>query len=292
MHSVTGFVVKLLFLALVGFATASPHRGEAAIFSLRTQSAEQPSQDIASEIARLTSQLNSSDEEERRGAVLALATLETPAARGLLVSALGDTSERVRAAALTALGELGDPSLAAEVAPLLIRDKSIFVRKSAAYALGRLHSPAGTAALVTALKDKNVEVRGAAAVALAEYADAQAIEPLARALTDKSEFVRAQSARALGVNSRAARSAVQNLIRVLTSDPDYEPKRQAAWALGEIGDQSALPALEAARRANDPYLSSAALTAIEKIKQQVSGARGQGSGKREFEISNLKFQIP
>ena len=267
MHHVTGFVVKFLLLALTGFAPASPHRGEAANFSLRPQSADQPSQEIASEIARLSGQLNSSDEEERRGAVLALATLETQAARGLLVSALGDKSERVRAAALTALGELGDPTLAAEVAPLLLKDKSIFVRKSAAYALGHLPNPAGTAALVAALGDKNVEVRGAAAVALGEYADAQAIGPLSRALADKSEFVRAQSAHALGANGRAARGAVSSLIRLLTSDPDYEAKRQAAWALGEIGDPTAIPALEAARRAPDPYLSSAALAAIEKIKQ-------------------------
>ncbi len=264
MHSVTGFVVKFLFLALAGFATASPHRGDAATCSLHPQSA---SQDIASEIARLNSQLNSSDEEERRSAVLALATLEAPAARNLLITATGDRSERVRAAAVTALGELGDTALAPLVAPLLLKDKSVFVRKSAAYALGRLRGQAGTAALVAALKDKNVEVRGAAARALGEYADAQAIEPLSLALTDKSEFVRAQSARALGVNGRAARRTVPNLIRVLTSDPDYEAKRQAAWALGEIGDPSALPALEAARRATDPYLSSAALAAIEKIKQ-------------------------
>jgi HEAT repeat protein len=100
---------------------------------------------------------------------------------------------------------------------------------------------------------------------MGEYADAKAIEPLTRALTDKSEFVRAQSARALGTNKRAASRAVPNLIRVLTSDPDYETKRQAAWALGEIGDPSALPALEAARRAPDPYLNSAALTAIKQI---------------------------
>lgn len=261
MHSLIGFAVKLLFLALAGCAIASSLRGDLATCS-------HLSQDTASEIARLNVQLNSTDEEERRSAVLTLATLETEAARSLLISALGDRSERVRAAAVTALGEFGDPALATAVAPLLLKDKSIFVRKSAAYTLGRLRSQAGTAALVIALKDKDVEVRGAAAFALGEYADAQAIEPLARALTDKSEFVRAQSARALGANGRAAVRAVPNLIRALTSDSEYEVKRQAASALGEIGDSSALPALEAARRAHDPYLSSAALTAIEKIKQQ------------------------
>jgi HEAT repeat protein len=270
LHPVIGFV---LFLALAGFATASSSRGEAATCSLYPQSAEQLSQDIASEITRLSSQLNSSDEDERRSAVLTLATLETPAARSLLISALGDRSERVRAAAVTALGGLEDPTLATSVAQLLLKDKSVFVRKSAAYALGRLHSQAGTPALVAALKDKNIEVRGAAAVAIGEYADEQAIEPLSHALTDKSEFVRAQSARALGVNGRAARRAIPNLIRLLTSDPDLEAKRHAAWALGEIGDPSALPALEAAQRAPDPYLSSAALTAIEKIKQQGPGKR-------------------
>ncbi|HEX5734366.1 MAG TPA: HEAT repeat domain-containing protein [Blastocatellia bacterium] len=226
-------------------------------------------------MARLTSQLNSSDEEERRSAVLTLAALENDAARNPLISALSDRSERVRAAAVTALGRFEDTGLATIVAPLVTKDKSAFVRKSAAYALGRLRSQAGTVALVAALRDKEIEVRGAAAVALGEYPDAQAVEPLTAALADKSEFVRAQAARALGANGRAAARAVPSLIRVLTSDQDLEAKRQAATALGQIGDQSALPALEAALRASDPHLSSAALTAIKQI-----GAGGQGSGVR------------
>lgn len=267
MHPVNGFLVTLLLLALAGSATASTARGELAR-SLRPQTAAQTSEEIASEVARLTDQLNSSDEEERRSAVLTLAALETAAARNPLISALSDRSERVRAAAVTGLGRFEDPALATVVAPMVTKDKSAFVRKSAAYALGHLRSQAGTVALVAALRDKDIEVRGAAAVALGEYPDAQAIEPLTVALGDKSEFVRAQAARALGTNTRAAARAVPSLIRVLTSDKEIEPKRQAAAALGQIGDQSALPALEAAMRAPDPHLSSAALTAIERIKKQ------------------------
>lgn len=267
MHSVIGFVVKLFILALTGFATASAAGGEVAC-SLSPQIATQASDEIASEIARLTNQLGSSDEEERRSAVLTLAALETQAARNPLVSALSDRSERVRAAAVTGLGRLEDPSLATIVAQLLTKDKSAFVRKAAAYGLGRMRSQDGTAALVAALRDKDAEVRGAAAVALGQYADAEAIEPLIQALDDKSEFVRAQAARALGANTRAAVRAVPNLIRVLTSDRDQEAKRQAAAALGQIGDPSALPALQAAQRSTDPHLSATALTAIEKIKQR------------------------
>jgi HEAT repeat protein len=266
LRSVYGFVVKLLFIALAGFATVSIDRGQVATASIHPQPARQRSEEVSSEIARLNTQLNSSDEEERRSAVLALSALETLAARESLVAALQDRSDRVRAAAITGLGRLDDPSLATIIAPLLSKDKSAFVRKSAAYAIGRLRSPAGTAALVAALGDKEFEVRGAAAVALGEYSDAQAVGPLIRALSDKSEFVRAHAAHALGGNGRAAVSAVPSLIRMLTSDPDLEPKRQAAYALGQIGDPSALHALRAAVRANDPHLSSAALTAIENIK--------------------------
>ncbi len=139
------------------------------------------------------------------------------------------------------------------------------MRKTAAYALGKLGRTEGTAALVAALKDKDIEVRGAAAVALGEYRDASAIAPLTAALEDKSEFVRAQSARALGVNGRAAAQSVPLLIKLLTSDKDPNVKRHAATALGQIGERAALPALERAVRDHDPYLSQAASEAIKMI---------------------------
>ena len=98
-----------------------------------------------------------------------LAALETPAAIPALTSALNDTSERVRAHAITGLSRLSDPSLVPVIAARLAQDKKPFVRKTAAYALGKFGRAEGTAALVAALKDKDIEVRGAAAVALGEY---------------------------------------------------------------------------------------------------------------------------
>jgi HEAT repeat protein len=255
-------IVSLIVLA--SFASVQPFNrlGQCADFSSLLETSQQSSQ---SEIERLTSQLKSSDEEERRQATLMLAALETPAAIPALTSALNDTSERVRALAITGLARLGDPSLVAVIAARLAQDKKPFVRKAAAYALGKFGRAEGTAALIAALKDKDLEVRGAAAVALGEYRDASAIAPLSAALADKSEFVRAQAARALGTNGRAAAQSVPLLINLLTSDKDQNVKRHAATALGQIGERAALPALERAARSHDPYLSQAANEAIKMI---------------------------
>lgn len=191
-------------------------------------------------------------------------------AQPALVGALDDPSERVRAAAATGLGSLGDPAMVEPLAARLAKDKKPFVRKAAAYAIGHFSSHDGTSALVATLKDKDAEVRGAAAVALGRYADAQAVAGLTAALTDKYDFVRARAAHALGVNGRAAAQAVPQLVTLLTSDKDNEVRRQAATSLGLIGERSALPALNQAQHDPDPYLSLAALDAIRRIE---TGAR-------------------
>jgi len=219
-------------------------------------------QDPSAEIARLAAGLHSSDEEERRDAALQLGAMETAAAAPALRSAVNDSSSQVRAIAIRGLGLIADADSIPLIAARLAQDKLPFVRKTAAYALGRFRRQEVTAALVGALTDKDAEVRGAATVALAEYADPAAIAPLTRALTDKSNFVRAHAARALGINGRAAAQAVPVLITLLTADEGPEVKRQSATALGLIGDRAALPALERARHHADPYLNHAAIEAI------------------------------
>ncbi len=255
-------IVSLIVLS--SFASVQPFDGlgQCAVITSLLETSQQSPQP---EIERLASQLKSSDEEERREATLMLAALETRAAIPALTYALNDSSERVRAHAITGLARLGDSSLVPVIAARLAQDKNPFVRKAAAYALGKFGRTEATAALVAALKDKDTEVRGAAAVALGEYADAAAIAPLTAALEDKSEFVRAQAARALGVNGRAAAAVVPILIKLLASDKDPNVKRHAATALGQIGERAALPELERAARHHDPYLSQAASEAIRMI---------------------------
>jgi len=227
---------------------------------------EQKETNAQSEVARLAAQLRSNDEEERREAAMGLSSIRNDEAVAALTNALTDNSPRVRAAVINALSERGSDSVALLLVTRLAEDNEQFVRKAAAYALAKFHSPERTAALIKALNDKDIEVRGAAAVSLGDHADANAVAALSAALGDKSSFVRAQAARGLGVNGSAAGQAVSRLISLLSSDPDGEVKRQAAAALGRIGDRSALPALERARRDKDPYLAEAASDALKQIQ--------------------------
>ena len=219
------------------------------------------------ETLRLTSLLNSPEEEVRLDTVIRLSALRTPGSAGALASAASDSSARVRAAAIVGIGHCGDPSFAPIVAAHLAADKSVLVRKSAAYALGKLKSNQSIAALTAALQDKDLEVRGAAAVSLGEYEDPSAMTALTASLADKSAFVQERAARALGRYGRAAASAVPSLIKLITTDAIHGVKLHAVIALGQIGDRSALPPLEKATHDKDPYVSRAATEAIKRIAE-------------------------
>jgi HEAT repeat protein len=240
---------------------------------------QQKSSPTDSEVTHWQSQLRSSSVEERREAAMQLALLKSEAAFRALASAVNDPSPQVRAAVVTSLAEHGDEAAVSILAARLAIEKDRFVRKATAYALGRFHGGERTAALAGALRDKDPEVRGAAAISLGDHADADALAPLASALSDKNDFVRAQAARALGVNGRAAAQTVAALIALLTKDEDAEVKRQAASALGQIGDRLALPALERARHDKDPYLAQAVADAIRMIEEVVR-IRGKITGSR------------
>lgn len=255
----TGLFVIICLTGIVG----SSHP----FFSLsQTQVNQRHSREIEAEVAHWSAQLKSADVQERREAAMSLSRIDGEAATSALVGALTDPSPLVRAVVAAGLGERPDPSVVPLLAARLTSDKDAFVRKTAAYALGRFSSTERTAALIVALNDKDPEVRGAVAVSLGDHADASAIAPLAAALSDRSAFVRAQTARALGLNGSAATQVVPALIRLLASDQDGEVKRQAAAALGSIGDRSALPALERATHDSDSYLAQTAHDSIRMIK--------------------------
>ena len=261
---------KLLIIAglhvvlILGRIVAS---GSPSVSPSLPQIIQRHSREIDAEVARWSAQLKSGDPEERREAAMKLSGVEGSAATSALVSALTDPSSLVRASVVASLGERADTSVASPLAASLTSDKDAFVRKTAAYALGKFSGTERTAALLAALKDKDAEVRGAAAVSLGDHAESAAVVPLAAALSDKSAFVRAQAAHALGVNGSAAGQTVPTLIGLLASDHDGEVKRRAATALGSIGDRSALQALDRATHDSDPYLAQAALDSIRMLER-------------------------
>jgi HEAT repeat protein len=159
----------------------------------------------------------------------------------------------------------------------LLQDKTEFVRREAAYALGETRSRSAVASLTSLLlSDKDAGVRSAAAVALGEIGDESAVEPLSAVLAGQppktkkpkagaNDSVKRAAARSLGqIKSRAG---VGVLIATLTNDAnENDVRREAATALGLIGDTSAGPALQAAFASSDPYLAEAARTALRRLK--------------------------
>jgi HEAT repeat protein len=213
--------------------------------------------------------LNSSDVEERRDAVLRLGSMRLEAASRAVLPALQDAEPIVRATAAKAILSLGSEASVSQLLPLL-NDKDEFVRRETAYALGHTRSRSATAALSERLlTDKENGVRAAAAVALGEISDEAAVVPLVQALSSTKKanvFVLRAAAVALGkTKSRAGTAALISTLsnKQLPSDV----RREAARALGNIGDPTAASALQAASTDPDPYLAGIAFEALKKISR-------------------------
>jgi HEAT repeat protein len=228
------------------------------------------------EIERQRQRLKSEDIEERRGALMRLGSLKRSDASRAAATGLTDAAPIVRVTAMHAILSLPPAEAATLLIPLL-QEKSEFVRREAAYALGETRNRSAVAPLMNILaNDKETGVQGAAAVALGEIGDEAAVEPLSqlhagrtqkkkKAKTEENEFVMRAAARSLGqIKSRAGTSV---LITTLANDSlPIDVRREAATALGMIGDSSAVPALQAASAAIDPYLSEAARGALHRLK--------------------------
>ena len=240
---------------------------------------------IQREIERQRQRLTSTEAEERRDALMHLANLKRPDASRAAAAALNDEIPAVRVAAAHAILSLPGAEAANLLFPLL-KDKNEFVRREAAFALGKSHSHAATTTLVDVmLHDKKPSVRGAAAVALGQIGDESALTALSQVVTGQGskkkksksfeeEFVVRSAVRSLGQIGN--RTSVPTLISALQEEANsIETRREAAAALGLIGDPTALAALQATVAANDdPYLLEAVRIAI----RQINHPKTKGAG--------------
>jgi HEAT repeat protein len=232
------------------------------------------------EIEKQRMRLSSGDVEERRDALTRLGSLHNRDASRVALLGLGDAVAIVKVTAAQAILSLPADESARSLIPLL-SDLDEFVRREAAYALGKTRSPVAVGPLTELLvSDKIDDVRGAAAVALGEIGDETAVSTLSAILNPQigpatpkrkqkkkqpeNPFILRAAARSLGqIGSRAGLPALLHALKDEQGESDV--RRESAIALGAVGDASALPSLRDAVTATDPYLSNAAQAAIHRI---------------------------
>ena len=233
------------------------------------------------------SRLASGDEEQRIDSLVRICALlrdDPGSIEPSVIESLGaalqrDSSPVVRALAARALevcaGNLGshvDEAVAALLAALG-KEREMAVRKAIIYALARYTQPQVTPALIPLLEDKDSELRAAAAYALAENGATASAQALTKALQrrgkDEDAFARCHAARGLGRIGN--RDSIDPLLEALKQDRSQEVRREAAQALGRIAsrqDAKVIEALREAMRSNDPYLVSAADSALASINSR------------------------
>jgi HEAT repeat protein len=158
-------------------------------------------------IARSTQSGN--DPQVRQYAALLLGQLKESEGIDPLIHALRDPDKKVRAQAVKALGEIGNPSVDSLI--LLLDDTDWKVRYRAAEVLGIIGSTKAVPFLIATLDDPKDHVRYMAAKAIGETGSGKAENALIVRLSDENEFVRRGVVTALGkTGGIAARMALKD----------------------------------------------------------------------------------
>ncbi len=260
----------------------------------------------AQDLERLAEQIARGSFEQKRSALAEIRNLRSEAASRIAVRGLSDGNELVRVTAIGAVVFMPEPEVWAALFPFL-KVKSEFIRTEAVYALGEARSTSALNYLSDAgLKDRSPSVRSAAAAALGKVGEEAALASLAAVLNRRpnsdDELLRRAAARAVGQiaeKSRFGRASqatptsflpekykiqtvdaytpkassafsepLRTLLRVAANGKETDDtRREAAFALGAIGDNAALPFLRANVGSTDTYLAEICREALLKISQ-------------------------
>ena len=136
-------------------------------------------------------------------------------------------------------------------------------RAAAATALGRIGDPSVDSALAQAMSASDPTVKVAAIKAWVRVRYQTGAAPIVTLVGDADAGVREQAAAALGEEREA--SGRTNLEAALATDTDAVVRRNAAWALGRIGDAASRPALTAAENDPSPLVALTAKAALASL---------------------------
>jgi HEAT repeat protein len=191
-----------------------------------------------------------------------------PALRDMLVDGFiadlphGDTI-KVRNAA----DFLGATRTLSAIAPLRAAihrgDLAVDARLAVVRAIGTLGHTRGNDVLVTAMADPDASVRGTAVIAWRDMLGQQVAAPVLPLLGDLDPFVRAQAAAVVGaMGEQSGRVTLEALV---TRDPDSSVRRNAAWALGQLGNAASRAVLIQATSDHSGLVSGVAKASLAKL---------------------------
>jgi HEAT repeat protein len=222
--------------------------------------------------------LRDSSEIVRATAAFSVIFLPSAEAYAALLPLLNDKKELVRREAAYALGKVRNPNAVAPLLRVFQKDKIAEVRNAAIIALGEIGdtSPIGSLTQILRRKPKKEDegdefLRRAAARSVGQIAQiiqtgkTEVITPqILSAQTGNVETTRFQK---LVEQFPIFRPAIAVLTGVLQNSSESEDvKREAAFALGAIGDAAAIPVLQANLNDQDYYLAQISREALRKIE--------------------------
>ncbi len=223
----------------------------------------------------------------------ALAKIGDPRAFEALLALVGDPNAGVRQSVVGALNSLGSPQMPSRVLPLLgdpdpnvresavkiagyfgytecvelllerCRDDDERVRRAAVEHLPFIEDERATPALVRALRQETPKVRAAAAGAAALAEGPEVSASLIEALVDDDSWVRYFAARSLG-RLKVAESA-DALAELARGDKANHVRIAAVEALGSIGGETAVRAVEPLLKSEEPDLVRVAAAALGRM---------------------------
>ena len=121
----------------------------------------------------------------------------------------------------------------------------------------------GNAILVAAMGDADATVRAMAVVAWRDIRGQQNATPVEALLGDADVNVRAQAATVVGAYKDVA--AVHTLAQLVIADASPIVRRNAAWALGQIGSNDAYAALTLAAQDSSGLVRNVAKVALGRL---------------------------
>jgi HEAT repeat protein len=220
--------------------------------------------------------LRDADELVRATATGSVVFLPAEEAIDVILPLLDDPRPFVRKETAYALGRVGHSSSSPRLVAAMQRDIDIEVRTAAAIAIGLIGDPAALSALIgileTTPREENEVLRRSAARAIGQVvarvhgSGTYTLTPQ-NFLPEKYKTLSSGNSASSGAAPKPDFTrAVAVLTSVLNSTGEAaDTRREAAFALGEIGDPGSVPALERYLSGPDPYLVEICREALLKI---------------------------